>query len=95
MNYLELIYRFWDFNKKIQLGSTAIAMYLYLLQRSSENKCHGVTISDVALRKQLGLTRKTVKSTKEKLEKIGPITNAEKKTTTNKAGRILLILFLK
>jgi|APEBP8051072266_1049373.scaffolds.fasta_scaffold00126_69 hypothetical protein len=73
MYYLELIDRFWDFNKKVRLGSSAISMYLYLLKLGNDNDSYKVVISDVALGNALGLTRKTVKPTKEKLLELGLI----------------------
>lgn len=73
MNYLELIRRFWDFNHKNQIGSTGIAMYLYLLKIGYDNDRYDFHISDVGASKELGLTRKTIKSTKEKLKNFGLI----------------------
>ena len=73
MYYLELIHRFWGFNQKISIGSTGISMYLYLLKIAFDNERYDFQISDVAISKELGLTRKTVKSTKEKLKSLGLI----------------------
>lgn len=73
MYYLELIHRFWIFNQKISIGSTGISMYLYLLKIAYDNERYDFQISDVAISKELGLTRKTVKSTKEKLKNLGLI----------------------
>lgn len=73
MTYLELIRRFWDFNQINQIGSTGISMYLYLLKIGYEKESYDFHISDVAVSKELGLTRKTVKSTKEKLKNFGLI----------------------
>ena len=73
MNYLELIQRFWDFNNKNQIGSTGISMYLYLLKIGYENNVYDFHISDVMISRELRLTRKTVKNTKEKLNHFGLI----------------------
>lgn len=73
MNYLELIRRFWDFNQKNQIGSTGISMYLYLLKVGYDREGYDFQISDVVVSKELGLTRKTIKSTKEKLKNFGLI----------------------
>ena len=73
MYYLELTHRFWVFNQKISVGSTGISMYLYLLKIAYDNERYNFQISDVAISKELGLTRKTVKSTKEKLKSVGLI----------------------
>lgn len=73
MTYLELIQRFWDFNHKNPIGSTGISMYLYLLKIGYEKDGYDFQVSDVGASKELGLTRKTVKSTKEKLKNFGLI----------------------
>ena len=73
MYYLELLHRFWGFNQKISVGPTGISMYLYLLKIAYDNERYDFKISDVAISKELGLTRKTVKSTKEKLKSLGLI----------------------
>ena len=71
MYYLELIDRFWDFNQKARLGSSAISMYLHLLKLGKDNDSYKVVISDVALGNALGITRKTIKPTKDKLRELG------------------------
>lgn len=73
MYYQELIERMWNFNQRIKLGSTAIAMYLYLLKLGNDANGYDVSLSDVDLSKILGITRKTVKQTKEKLKNLGLI----------------------
>ena len=73
MYYLELIQRFWDFNKKARVSPSEISLYFYLLKIGYENDRYDFKISDVELGKELGLTRKTIKSTKEKLKSIGLI----------------------
>ena len=73
MYYLELIQRFWDFNKTAKISSTEISLYFYLLKIGYENNRYDFKISDVELGRELGLTRKTIKSTKEKLKKLGLI----------------------
>ncbi|SDQ99720.1 hypothetical protein SAMN05421664_3040 [Chryseobacterium soldanellicola] len=73
MYYLELIERFWIFNEKAKPGSTAIAMYLYLLKTAKACDAYDFKVSDVVLGKELGLTRPTVKTAKEKLRDLGLI----------------------
>ncbi|MET3536825.1 hypothetical protein [Chryseobacterium limigenitum] len=73
MHYLELVQRFWDFNQKTSIGTTGISMYLYLLKIGSDNDSCDFQISDVVISIELGVTRKTVKSTKEKLRNLGLI----------------------
>ena len=62
MYYQELIQKFWESGPKAQLGTTAVAIYLYLLKLANDNNGYDVTVSDVAIGNILGLTRKTVKS---------------------------------
>ena len=73
MYYLELIQRFWDFNKTAKISPTEISLYFYLLKMGYENDSYDFKISDIELGKELGLTRKTIKSTKEKLKSLGLI----------------------
>ena len=73
MYYLELIQRFWDFNHENNVGSTATTFYLYLLKEGFANERYDFKLSDVKISQELRLTRKTVKSTKEKLEVLGLI----------------------
>ncbi len=73
MYYLELIQRFWDFNKTAKISPTEISLYFYLLKIGYENVRYDFKISDIELGKELGLTRKTIKSTKEKLKSLGLI----------------------
>lgn len=71
MYYQELIQKFWESGPKVQLGTTAVAIYLYLLKLANDNNGYDVTVSDVAIGNTLGLTRKTVKSAREALLKSG------------------------
>ncbi len=73
MYYLELIQKFWNFNQKVKLNTTAIAMYLYLLKLGHDENRYDVCISDIKMSNALGITRKTVKPTKEKLRNLGLI----------------------
>jgi hypothetical protein len=73
MYYLELIKRFWDFNHENNVGSTATAFYLYLLKEGFTDERYDFKLSDVKISRELRLTRKTVKSTKEKLQVLGLI----------------------
>ncbi|MCD1117533.1 hypothetical protein [Chryseobacterium turcicum] len=70
MYYLELIQRFWTYNQNAQVGSTAVAMYLYLLKTAYSNGHYDFTISDVAISRDLGLSRNTVITTKGRLRKL-------------------------
>lgn len=73
MYYLELIQRFWEFNKKAKISPSEISLYLYLLKTGYENDRYDFKISDSEIGRSLGLTAKTVKSTKEKLHTKGLI----------------------
>lgn len=71
MYYIELIQRFWEYNDRSSVGATATAMYLFLLKNAFENDRYDFSVSDVAVSNKLSLTRKTVKVTKERLQKLG------------------------
>jgi hypothetical protein len=60
MYYLELIQRFWEFNKTTKVSPTEISLYFYLLKIGYNNDRYDFKISDVKLGKDLGLTRKTL-----------------------------------
>lgn len=89
MYYLELIERFWIFNQRAKPGSTAIAMYLYLLKTAKGSGAYDFKVSDIVLSKELGLTRQTIRSTKEKLCLLGLI---QFQTRNGVAGSYRLIL---
>ncbi|WP_172957719.1 hypothetical protein [Chryseobacterium indologenes] len=61
------------FNKTAKMSPTEVMLYLYLLKIGFEKDRYDFTMSDIAIASELGLTQKTVKSTKEKLEKSGII----------------------
>jgi DNA-binding Lrp family transcriptional regulator len=61
------------FNKTAKISPTEVLLYFYLLKMGYENDRYDFKISDVELGKELGLTRKTIKSTKEKLKNLGLI----------------------
>lgn len=73
MYYLELIQRFWDFNHKAKLNTTAIAVYFYLLNLANNRNNYDVTISDVVLSNALAIARTTLKPAKDKLRDLGLI----------------------
>ncbi len=73
MYYLELIQRFWEFNKLAKISPSEITLYFYILKTAFENKRYDFKISDSRIARELGMTRKTVKSAKEKLQAIGLI----------------------
>ncbi|CAA7197505.1 helix-turn-helix domain-containing protein [Chryseobacterium potabilaquae] len=73
MDYLKLIHKFWEYNQEKPLGATTIALYLFLLEAWDKNECKDFKVSDSTLSEKLGLTRPTIRSTKEKLRNIGLI----------------------
>ncbi len=73
MYNLELIQRFWDFNHLNRVGSTAVAVYLYLVKLSGENNRYDFRVSDLKISSELGLTRATISKTRDKLKKFGLI----------------------
>lgn len=89
MYYLELIERFWIFNQNAKPGLAAIALYMYLLKTAKSCEAYSFKVSDVVLSKELGLTRQTVKTTKEKLRDLGLI---EFQTKNGVSGTYRLLL---
>ncbi|MDV2442560.1 hypothetical protein CMV00_01940 [Elizabethkingia anophelis] len=73
MNYLELLHKFWEYNQNERLGTTMIAMYLFLLEEWDKNEGNDFKVSDIAICEKLLLTRPTVKVIKEKLRNCGLI----------------------
>lgn len=73
MKYLSAIENFWKINQKQSLGSTAIAMYLYLLKIWEENGQKDFKLSDIQLAKNIEVARQTIKPTRNKLSESGLI----------------------
>lgn len=73
MNYTELIAKFWIVNEKTPLGSSAIALYLFLLEECRKNNGNDFSISDNAISQKLSLARLTINSLKSKLRNLGLI----------------------
>ena len=71
MYYLELIQRFWEFNKVVKVSPTEISLYLYLLKIGHDNDRYDFKISDKELGRQLRLTSVTINSTKKRLKSLG------------------------
>ena len=80
MSYLDLLQKFWNYNKESPIGSTAISVYLFLLNEWHENNYNEFQISDYVLSKHLILTRKTIKSKKELLRNLGLISFQSRNT---------------
>ncbi|SHF39647.1 hypothetical protein [Chryseobacterium sp. OV279] len=89
MYYQELIQKFWESGPKAQLGTTGVAIYLYLLKLANDNNGYDVTVSDVAIADTLGITRKTVKSARESLRNSG-LVQYESKNGYSCSYRIVL-----
>lgn len=81
MYYLEMIQRFWMFNKMVKISPSEISLYFFLLKIAYENDHYTFEISDTKITNELGLNQKTVKSAREKLEKLGIL---EFKTTNGR-----------
>ncbi|MPT32068.1 MAG: hypothetical protein E2600_10485 [Chryseobacterium sp.] len=73
MYYVELIDRFWVFSERVKPGTTAISLYLYLLNIAKENDSYQFRMSDVELGKRLGISRATIKTAREKLRDLGVV----------------------
>lgn len=72
-SYLDLIQRLWKYNEEKHFGSSVLSIYFYVLKLGYEQNSYSVSISDIKIAKELGLTRKTVKVSKEKLQNAGVI----------------------
>jgi hypothetical protein len=70
----KVLKKFWEFNSKNNIGYTGVALYLFLLNIWEENEKKSFKLSDVFICDNLGLTRPTIKTTREKLQNLGLIT---------------------
>lgn len=73
MNYIDLIAKFWNANEKSPLGSSAIALYLFLLEEYRKTDGNEFSVSDSIISQKLSLTRPTINSIKSKLRNVGLI----------------------
>ncbi|MDV3774551.1 hypothetical protein CMU14_15870 [Elizabethkingia anophelis] len=73
MNNSELTDRFWKFNNESPLGSTGVALYLFLVKVGGDQSDNNFTCSDLKICKELCIKRNTVKSAREKLRNLGLI----------------------
>jgi len=73
MNNSELTDRFWKFNNESPLGSTGVALYLFLVKIGGDQSDNNFTCSDLKICKELCIKRNTVKSAREKLRNLGLI----------------------
>lgn len=73
MQYLDLIHKFWKINAESDLNSSAVVLYLYLLE---EWHCKGekdFELSDVEISNVLKLSRLTIRQSKGALRNLGLI----------------------
>jgi len=73
MYYLELIQKFWEFNRVVKISPTEISLYLYLLKIGHDNNRYDFKISDIELGRRLRLSSVTINTTKKRLESLGLI----------------------
>ncbi|MDY3528893.1 transcriptional regulator [Riemerella anatipestifer] len=73
MNYTDLVTKFWSINEKTPLGSSTIALYLFLLEQYRKSEGVDFSISDNSISQKLSLTRPTIITIKSKLRNIGLI----------------------
>ncbi|MFN3773468.1 hypothetical protein [Cloacibacterium normanense] len=66
--YSKLILEFWKLNHQKSFGSTAIALYFFLLKSWNDKQQQDFKLSDTKLSKNIGVTRQTIASTREKLK---------------------------
>ncbi|UWX66177.1 hypothetical protein NZD85_09745 [Empedobacter stercoris] len=73
MKQIELTHSFWKFNQTHSLGASAIAFYLFLLNKYADNNYESLVISDIEIKNELNLSRPTIIATKVKLRNLGLI----------------------
>ncbi|HFK5512567.1 TPA: hypothetical protein ACGZ9U_003511 [Elizabethkingia anophelis] len=69
----KLLQKFWEFNTQNNIGYTGVALYLFLLNVWHECGDKSFKLSDVFICDNLGLTRPTIKTTRDKLQNLGLI----------------------
>ncbi len=72
-DYRDLSTRIWQFNENKALGLSAVSVYFYLLKIGCERAYGKFSVSDSQISRELKITRKTVKISKEKLRHFGII----------------------
>ncbi len=74
MESRKLIHKFWEYNTENPLGSSAVAMYLYIVNEYENTGVNEIVLSDAKISETLKIVRNTVRITKDKLRKAGFLT---------------------
>lgn len=73
MEFLELTKKFWEFYKINKISPSSTTLYLCLLNIWDNNEQKDFELSDYEISKNLGISRKTIKNSKENLRNLGLI----------------------
>jgi len=71
--------RFWEINSTERLGSNATMLFFFLIKIYHENSQQSFSYSDVQICNEIGITRPTISSVREKLKNVGLITYETKR----------------
>ncbi|WP_232211948.1 transcriptional regulator [Capnocytophaga sp. CM59] len=73
MEYLELIRKFWLFVKECPLNTSAISLYLFLLEKWDVEGQKDFEFSDIEINRKLKMDRNTIRKNKDILRNLGLI----------------------
>ncbi|WP_297971889.1 transcriptional regulator [uncultured Capnocytophaga sp.] len=73
MEYLKLIRKFWSFVKECPLNTSAISLYLFLLQKWDVEGQKDFEFSDIEINRKLKMDRNTIRKNKDILRNLGLI----------------------
>lgn len=73
MEYLELIRKFWLFVKECSLNTSAISLYLFLLEKWDVEGQKDFEFSDIEINRKLKMDRNTIRKNKDILRNLGLI----------------------
>ncbi|RNA61455.1 hypothetical protein D1631_05660 [Chryseobacterium nematophagum] len=73
MNYLELLCKFWEHNQRIPFGASATVIYNFLLHKWYQKNCEDFILADTEIIRDLKLSYKTIRTSREKLRNQGLI----------------------
>ena len=71
MKKSDVISKFWKYNLNSPLGSSSISLFLFLINKWSNNKQQEFILSDVKLSRELKIAINTIKAAREKLNNAG------------------------
>ena len=87
MNYKNHIIKFWELNEKYQLGTNVIALFFFLIWYCEKKKIQRIVLSDREIIKNLGISRNSIRSSREKLVELNLL------EINSKKGKPILYFF--